>query len=54
LQTAVNSKGAKNMVGAFYQPVAVVADVGCLKSLPDRELASGIAEVIKVRNSAAL
>lgn len=46
-KTAVNSKGAKNMVGAFYQPVAVVADVGSLRSLPDRELKSGIAEIIK-------
>ena len=44
----MNSKGAKNMVGAFYQPVAVIADVGSLQSLPDRELSSGIAEVIKV------
>ncbi len=46
-KTAVNSKGAKNMVGAFYQPVAVVADVGSLRTLPDRELASGVSEVIK-------
>jgi len=46
-KTAVNSKKAKNMVGAFYQPVAVVADVGSLQTLPDRELASGVSEVIK-------
>ena len=46
-KTAVNSKSAKNMVGAFYQPVAVVADVGSLRTLPDRELASGVSEVIK-------
>jgi len=46
-KTAVNSKGAKNMVGAFYQPVAVIADVGSLRTLPDRELASGVSEVIK-------
>ena len=45
-KTAVNSK-AQNMVGAFYQPVAVVADVGSLRTLPDRELASGVSEVIK-------
>ena len=46
-KTAVNSPGAKNMVGAFYQPVAVVADVDSLRTLPDRELASGVSEVIK-------
>ena len=46
-KTAVNSKGAKNMVGAFYQPVAVVADVGSLNTLPERELASGVSEIIK-------
>ena len=46
-KTAVNSKAGKNMVGAFYQPLAVVADVASLRTLPDRELASGVAEVIK-------
>lgn len=46
-KTAVNSKAGKNMVGAFYQPVAVVADVAALETLPDRELASGVSEIIK-------
>ncbi|KAH8044648.1 shikimate 3-dehydrogenase [Aureococcus anophagefferens] len=50
-KAAVNSRreeqSAKNMVGAFYQPVAVVADVGSLNTLPERELASGVSEIIK-------
>lgn len=35
------------MIGAFWQPVSVVVDLNCLKTLPERELASGLAEVIK-------
>lgn len=46
-KTGVNHAGAKNLVGAFYQPVAVIADVRHLQTLPDRELRSGLAEVIK-------
>ena len=46
-KTAVNHKLGKNMIGAFYQPKAVVIDTDCLKTLPKREFASGIAEVIK-------
>lgn len=46
-KTAVNHPMGKNMIGAFYQPEAVLCDVDTLKSLPDRELCSGIAEVIK-------
>ncbi len=46
-KTGVNHAGVKNLVGAFYQPAAVVADVQLLTTLPDRELRSGIAEVIK-------
>ena len=37
----------QNMIGAFYQPASVVVDLDCLKTLPTRELASGLAEVIK-------
>ncbi len=37
----------QNMIGAFWQPVSVVVDLNCLKTLPKRELASGLAEVIK-------
>ena len=46
-KTAVNHPRAKNMIGAFHQPIAVLADTGTLASLPPRELAAGLAEVIK-------
>jgi 3-dehydroquinate synthase len=46
-KTAVNHPRGKNMVGAFHQPAAVIADVGTLDTLPDRELRAGLAEVIK-------
>jgi 3-dehydroquinate synthase len=46
-KTAINVARGKNMVGAFHQPLAVIADVATLNTLPDRELRAGIAEVIK-------
>jgi 3-dehydroquinate synthase len=46
-KTAVNHPHGKNMIGAFHQPVAVVADTGTLKTLPRREFCAGLAEVIK-------
>jgi 3-dehydroquinate synthase len=46
-KTAINHARGKNMVGAFHQPLAVIADVGTLDTLPDRELKAGLAEVIK-------
>jgi 3-dehydroquinate synthase len=46
-KTAVNHPRAKNMIGAFHQPIAVVADTDTLRTLPPRELAAGLAEVIK-------
>jgi len=46
-KTGINHARGKNMVGAFHQPLAVIADVGTLSTLPDRELRAGIAEVIK-------
>ncbi len=46
-KTGVNHSGGKNLIGAFYQPLAVVADTDTLVTLPDRELRAGLAEVIK-------
>lgn len=46
-KTGVNHALGKNMIGAFHQPIAVVADVGTLDTLPDEELVAGLAEVIK-------
>jgi 3-dehydroquinate synthase len=46
-KTGINHPLGKNMIGAFYQPQAVIADIGVLRTLPPRELAAGIAEVIK-------
>jgi len=46
-KTAVNHPSGKNMIGAFHQPVAVLADMDLLETLPAREYAAGIAEVVK-------
>ncbi|HET9580374.1 MAG TPA: 3-dehydroquinate synthase [Usitatibacter sp.] len=46
-KTAINHPLGKNMIGAFHQPSAVVADTGTLATLPPRELAAGLAEVVK-------
>lgn len=46
-KTAVNHPLGKNMIGAFYQPKAVLIDVETLQTLPPRELSAGLAEVIK-------
>ncbi|MDF2155674.1 3-dehydroquinate synthase [Vibrio sp. CAU 1672] len=46
-KTAVNHPLGKNMIGAFYQPKAVIIDTNCLSTLPAREFAAGMAEVIK-------
>jgi 3-dehydroquinate synthase len=46
-KTAVDHGRLKNVVGAFYQPKLVIADIDTLKTLPEAELASGMAEVIK-------
>lgn len=46
-KTGINHPLGKNMVGAFYQPKAVVIDIDSLATLPRRELSSGLAEVIK-------
>ncbi|KAK9284923.1 hypothetical protein L1049_024104 [Liquidambar formosana] len=46
-KTGINHRLGKNLIGAFYQPQCVLIDTDTLNTLPDRELASGLAEVIK-------
>ena len=46
-KTAINHALGKNMVGAFHQPLAVIADTGTLATLPAREFAAGLAEIVK-------
>ena len=46
-KTGINHPLGKNMIGAFYQPQVVLADIDTLKTLPVRELSAGMAEVIK-------
>ena len=46
-KTAVNHPLGKNMIGAFYQPKAVVIDIDTMNTLPAKEFAAGMAEVVK-------
>ncbi len=46
-KTAIDAKAGKNLVGAFHQPVLVIADTDTLATLPKRELLAGYAEVVK-------
>jgi 3-dehydroquinate synthase len=46
-KTAINAKHGKNLVGAFYQPILVLADTALLDTLPEREFRAGYAEVVK-------
>lgn len=46
-KTGVNHPLGKNMIGAFYQPLAVLADSEVLSTLPEREVKAGLAEVVK-------
>lgn len=46
-KTGVNHPSAKNMIGAFYQPIGVLIDTATLQTLPDREYRAGLAEVVK-------
>jgi 3-dehydroquinate synthetase len=46
-KTGINHEMGKNMIGAFWQPRAVLIDTECLRTLPERELKAGVAEVIK-------
>ena len=47
-KTAINLGGVKNIVGAFYQPKGVIIDPNVLKTLPERQISSGLAEAIKM------
>ncbi len=47
-KTGINHPLGKNMIGAFYQPQTVIADITLLRTLAKRELAAGIAEIIKI------
>ena len=46
-KTAINTQYGKNLIGAFYQPKLVLADISVLKTLPERELKAGYAEIVK-------
>jgi 3-dehydroquinate synthase len=46
-KTGINTEAGKNLVGAFHQPLAVLADLATLETLPRHELAAGMAEVVK-------
>lgn len=46
-KTGVDHPAAKNWIGAYHQPSGVIMDIGTLKSLPDRQLRCGLAEVVK-------
>ena len=46
-KTAINTGAGKNLIGAFHQPSLVLADIAALDTLPDREMRSGYAEVLK-------
>jgi 3-dehydroquinate synthase len=46
-KTGINTDAGKNMVGAFYEPAAVIADLATLETLPPHELVAGMAEVVK-------
>ncbi len=46
-KTAINSQHGKNLIGAFHQPVLVIADTALLDTLPERQMRSGYAELVK-------
>jgi 3-dehydroquinate synthase len=46
-KTGVNHPGGKNLIGAFHQPAAVLADTDTLSTLPERQLRAGLTEIVK-------
>ena len=46
-KTGINSSKSKNLIGSFHQPIAVIADIDMLKTLPKREFLAGMVEIIK-------
>jgi len=46
-KTGINSRAGKNLIGAFHQPIAVLADISALETLPKREIKAGYAEIVK-------
>ena len=46
-KTGINSSESKNLIGSFHQPIAVIADINMLKTLPKREFLAGMVEIIK-------
>ena len=46
-KTGINTRAGKNLAGAFHQPSLVIADIGFLQTLPDREVRAGYAEIVK-------
>ena len=47
-KTGINTRRGKNLLGAFHQPIMVLADTGVLATLPPRELRAGYAEIVKI------
>jgi len=50
-KTAVDTPHGKNLIGAFWQPSYIFVDLAFLTSLPSREVANGMAEVVKVSSA---
>lgn len=47
-KTGINTAHGKNLIGSFWQPAAVIADLNCLKTLPQQQLINGLIEVVKI------
>ena len=47
-KTGIDTPQGKNLIGAFWQPTAVISDIGCLKTLPQHHLINGLCEALKI------